>query len=512
MGKAVIRFLSSVKLAIVLIILLVAASVVGTLIPQGRDMAEYASRYGRMGAPLVKLQLTNVFRSVWFLAVLGLFGLNIAACTLTRLGAKVRRVRRPRIESDPEALAVGAGALRDEVRWKGGKEKERGRQGRPDMLGLEEAAKAAEKALRESRYKVKIARGDGKEGNPGGRADILGRKRMDGIFGSDIVHLGLLIIIVGGIVTAVGGFRTNLALGEGEVVEVPKAGFGVRLDRFETETYADGNIKDWKSTVTVIENGGEARTQIVEVNHPLVYGGFSFYQSAYGYDWDAATLELWIGKSREAAQKGDEAGAGVAAGAEKDAAGQIIKVRVGAKAALGDAEGTEILARRFLPDFVIGENGVPEARSDQPNNPAALIDAWQGGNKMFSGWIFAAYPEFGQSHGASGAAGAGGARETAPALRIELRDFDMPQYSVIQAAKDPGVSFIWLGCLLVMAGLVLAFYRPTWEIRMVVEESADGKVLVRAGGIAVKSRDRFAADFARVMSKIGSRSSIPQFP
>lgn len=537
MGKAVIRFLSSVKLAIVLIILLVAASVVGTLIPQGRDMAEYAVRYGRMGAPLVKLQLTSIFRSVWFLGVLGLFGLNIAACTLTRIGGKMRRARRPRIESDPKAQAVAAGTIRDEVRWKGraagraatyaagSKDgKDRKEKERPGPEGFEEAVRAAEGALRASRYKVRIARKDGDAEKAGGLragADILGRKRIDGIFGSDFVHLGLLVIIAGGIITAAGGFRTDLVLGEGAVVEVPKADFGVRLDRFETETYADGSVKDWKSTLAVIENGREARSQVVEVNHPLVYGGFSFYQSAYGYDWDAATLELWIGKSGEA---GGTGGYGGAAGADKgsaeDATGLIIKVRVGAKAALGDAEGTEILVRRFLPDFVIGENGVPETRSDQPNNPAALIDVRQGGNKVFGGWIFAAYPEFGRSHGAAGAGrtgegrGAAGAtgENTAPKLRIELRDFNMPQYSVIQAARDPGVPFIWLGCLLVMAGLVLAFYRPTWEIRMAVEESADGKIMVRAGGNAAKSRDRFAADFARVMSRLKNWYQVNHSP
>lgn len=528
MGKSVIRFFSSVKLAIVLIILLVAASIVGTLIPQGRDMAEYAARYGRMGKPLVGLQLTDVYRSAWFLGLLGLFGLNIAACTATRLGGKVRRARRPRIESDAKTPA--AGAIRDEARMRlkeppGYGEAGDGGPGR----ALEEAVAAAEAALRSNRYKVLISRmgADGDEGKADGRtgrlgrAVIFGRKRVDGLFGSDIVHLGLLVIIAGGIITSIGGLRADLALRLDQAVDVPEAGFCVRLDRFETEFYPNGSVKDWKSTLAVIENGREQRRQVVEVNHPLVYRGYSFYQNAYGYDWDQPTLKLWIAESTErganaavgaigaaadAAGRGEASkdnpgddgdtadidvadDVGTAGKSTEKTAGRMILVRTGEKSALNDAEGTEILVRRFLPDFVIGQNGVPSTRSDQPNNPSALVEAWRGGRKIVEGWVFAAYPDISRLKG-----------EAAENWRIEIRDLDAPQYSVIQAARDPGVPFIWLGCLLVMAGLVLAFYRPTWEIRMTAEESADGKTaVITAGGIAVKSRDRFAAEFARVM-------------
>src|SRR4030042_4438183 len=100
--KAIIRSLSSVKLAIVLIIALVAASILGTLILQGRDAADYAARYGELAETLVRLQFTDLYRSVWFLGLLGLFGLNIVVCTLTRLGGKLRRAARPKVESDPK--------------------------------------------------------------------------------------------------------------------------------------------------------------------------------------------------------------------------------------------------------------------------------------------------------------------------------------------------------------------------------------------------------------------------
>jgi cytochrome c biogenesis protein len=452
--KAIIRFFSSVRLAIVLIILLVAASILGTLIPQGRDAADYAARYGRLAETMVRLQFTDLFRSFWFLGLLGLFGLNIIVCTLARLSAKARRAFRPRVESDPKALA--AGKINDKVRLN---------------MGAAEANGIAVAALRAARYRVKVVEEAGAEetGGGGDRIHVLGRKGTEGIFGSDAVHLGLLVIIAGGIVTAAGGFRTDLGLNAGKVLDVPRAGFALRLDKFETETYPDGNVKDWKSTLTVIENGRDLRTQVIEVNHPLVHRGFSFYQSAFGFDWDDSTLEFRIGKKREAGP------------------GRTIKIRVGVKTALGDEDGTEFAVRRFIPDFVIDENNAPGARSDQLNNPAALVEGWSGGRKVVEGWVFAAYPDFTRLRG-----------EAAADWTIELRNADAPQFSVIQAARDPGVPLIWLGCFLVMAGLFLAFYRPTREIRMVLEGA--GKTEIVAGGIAAKSRDRFEAEFARVIA------------
>jgi len=500
--KKIIHFFSAVKLAIVLIILLVAASIMGTLIPQGRDMAEYAARYGRLGEPLVRLQFTNIFRSVWFLGLMAVFELNIIACTLTRLGAKVQRARKPKIESDPKDLA--SFKIKDRLRM---------------SAGLDAAKERAVEALKEAHYRVRTAEEKaGNENKSGGRFNVFGRKRIDGIFGSDIVHLGLLVIIAGGILTGIGGFRAELILNPGETKDVPRAGFSVRLERFDTEMYPGGGVKDWKSTVTIVENGRDARKQVIEVNHPLVHKGFSLYQMAYGMNWDAATLTLRIARkaaAEGAAEKSGEASAGPKkemkpeTETRRPAAAQpapdeprIIKAKVGEVMPLGDADGTEILVRSFIPDFVLGENNVPESRSLEANNPAAYVEGRRGGKKVVEGWVFAAYPEVTRLKG-----------DAAAEYAIEFRDLDAPQYSVLQAAKDPGVPLIWLGCLLIMAGLILAFYRPTWEIRMVLEAAggagrelgASGKTEITAGGVAAKSRDGLEAEFARIIA--GLRSS-----
>ena len=45
-----------------------------------------------------------------------------------------------------------------------------------------------------------------------------------------------------------------------------------------------GQISDYKSDLVVREEGHTAESKTIEVNDPLHYGGYHFYQSSYGQD------------------------------------------------------------------------------------------------------------------------------------------------------------------------------------------------------------------------------------
>jgi len=165
-----------------------------------------------------------------------------------------------------------------------------------------------------------------------------------------------------------------------------------------------------------------------------------------------------------------------------------LKLKVGERARLEDGN-IHIAALHFIPDFVINENNEITTRSLEPNNPAAFIEGWQGDEKIFSAWIFSRYPDFSRIHS-----------KKEIDLSFELiNNFEDSQYSEIQAAKDPGVNVIWIGCALVMIGLALAFYWPTREIKVILEES-QGKTEVMAGGIASKNRETFQSEFEKIMT------------
>jgi cytochrome c biogenesis protein len=446
--RSIRKFFESVKLAIVLFILLALASVLGTLIPQGRSAAEYAARYGDLSGLLMKLQLTGLYHSPWYLALLFLFALNTIICTLARFGPKWKRAFRPSPEVDDKSIQA--------MRIKG----------RARLHGLFPAASERVRgALASRRYRVKTS-GEGK------RLAILAQKRRLGWFGSDTVHLGLLIILAGGVISGLTSRRSGLELRVGKTVDVPHAAFRVRLDRFETEYYPQGAVKAWKSTVSVMENDAPVLTRVIEVNHPLTYKRFSFYQTSYGWDWEDPRLEIDIKKPADPAYL------------------KSLSPKVGERLAVEDPDFTHLAVSRFVPDFVIGEGNEVQTRSLEPDNPAALIEVWKGEERVYSGWTFAKYPDFGEGHKVGQAS-----------LSFVLKSYEAPQYSVLEAAKDPGASFIWLGCIFVTAGLFLAFYWPPREIRIVLEE-VQGKSEAVLGGFASKDREAFQAEFETLVESL----------
>ncbi len=354
--RSVWKFFSSVKLAIVLLILITLASVLGTLVPQGRPAADYAARYGGWAGLFQTLQLTRLYSSGWYLALLVLFALNLVVCTVVRFGAKWRKAFGPAPATDPRALVPAK--IKSQFRL---------------SLPLAASGDRIRAALRAARYRT----ADSGDAN---RAVLHARKRRLGYFGSDIVHLGLLVILAGGFTSGLGGRRAEIGLLEGEAADVPNASFRVRLDKFETEYYPKGGVKDWKSTLTVLENGAPVLTRVVEVNHPLTYRGVSFYQASYGWDWQRSSVELEARKRADASFS------------------KTVSLKLGERASVSDPDITAVSIRQFVPDFVRGEGGKVQSRSQEPRNPAAFVEAWKGEERVFAGWIFAKFPDFGPGH------------------------------------------------------------------------------------------------------------------
>jgi len=72
-------------------------------------------------------------------------------------------------------------------------------------------------------------------------------------FGPDILHIGLLVMIIGGVVTVAGREEGYSMLEIGESVNVP-GGYVLTLENFEFLKYENGSPKDWISTVKVCRN------------------------------------------------------------------------------------------------------------------------------------------------------------------------------------------------------------------------------------------------------------------
>ncbi|MFC2157375.1 cytochrome c biogenesis protein ResB [Acidobacteriota bacterium] len=445
--KAIIDFLSSIKLAIVLLIIITLASVLGTLIPQGRTAAEYAARYGQMSDVLIRLEVTTLYQSWWYMGFLFLFSLNILVCTLTRFSPKLKKTFNPSMEFESKSLST----LKFSSSFQSKK-------------GIQDFQEDLTKELRTHGYKIKEAKKEN-------RSFLLARKKYFGNFGADVVHLGLLVILAGGILSGMTGYRDDLTLSEGEIQSVPRAEFSLRLDKFEILYYEDGRIKDWKSSLTVLDGGEETLQKTIEVNHPLSYKGFVFYQSRYGWDWENPSVTVQMKNTTDESVR------------------ESVTLHIGEKSTYQN-QGLEIQALQFIPDFILAEDNQVATRSMDPNNPALLIKVLREGEEIFTGWLFANFPDFARMHS-----------QTETDLTFQFVNFEAGHFSGIQLANDPGVNWIWAGCAFLMLGLFLAFYWMPREIRAILE-SRQGQIEIVLGGVAAKGRDTFKTEFENIVENL----------
>jgi len=99
-------------------------------------------------------------------------------------------------------------------------------------------------------------------------------------FGTQKVYSGYMIIFEGS--------STKYIVTEDFTQKLCELPFSIKLKDFRLEYYPKDNssetqqvIRDYFSDVVIIANGKEVAGNTIEVNHPLHYGGYHFYQHSY---------------------------------------------------------------------------------------------------------------------------------------------------------------------------------------------------------------------------------------
>ena len=121
--------------------------------------------------------------------------------------------------------------------------------------------------------------------------------------GPDILHVGLLILMVGGAISFSGRAEGSVRLSAGESVQLP-GGEVLHLVRFTDDRYEDGRPKEWTSVVNLEKDGKPLRTEVeIKVNSPLKVGGVTLYQASYAADLDVLVADP-AGKTTRLARGG----------------------------------------------------------------------------------------------------------------------------------------------------------------------------------------------------------------
>ena len=277
-------FFASVKLALFLLIILAATSIIGTIIPQNEPARIYVQQYGQKMADLIHtLHLQDMYNSWWFLSLLGIFSLNLIVCSLERIPNVIRILRKDNLETAPERIEKMK--LRREITVNDS----------PASAQQDAAKFLAKKGWKtESR-----AKGEG--------TLLFAQKGGWTRFGVYIVHTSILVILLGAVIGSSTfarkvlhkpdfAFKGSIMIPEsrqtdfifafqtGEKIDL---GFTVRCNYFTIEYYSNGMPRTYLSKISILENGKPVTLKdgkdvhFLEVNTPLTYKGITFYQSSY---------------------------------------------------------------------------------------------------------------------------------------------------------------------------------------------------------------------------------------
>jgi hypothetical protein len=92
-GLSVVETLASVRFAVLIVMLLAVACVVGTLVPQGPDAVRYVRSHPEAAVRFALLDatgLTRVYTAWWFIGLLFVLSASIATCSFKRFSSLVR--------------------------------------------------------------------------------------------------------------------------------------------------------------------------------------------------------------------------------------------------------------------------------------------------------------------------------------------------------------------------------------------------------------------------------------
>jgi len=260
-------FFSSVQLAIVLLSLIAFFALVGTIVPQREAAVELGARiWPGLFSFLQKIQIFDLYHSVWFFLLMVLLSVNLIICSLDRFPLAWRRFR-----TQPSPWS-------EEV-WKNISPNDKFQ----TKADLQQAADKAERLFKK-KYRTGI------RGDASGEIYLCARKGRFSLFGVYIVHLSILILIAGALIGSFFDMEAfvNITEGEtaesvfmrgGERIELP---FSVRCDKFTLEFYENGAPKTFQSDLTFLKEGRPVHAGELRVNHPVEFEGFRFYQASYG--------------------------------------------------------------------------------------------------------------------------------------------------------------------------------------------------------------------------------------
>ncbi|MFF8288483.1 cytochrome c biogenesis protein ResB [Streptomyces sp. NPDC016309] len=273
------RQLTSMRVALILLFLLSLGAIPGSLIPQNSvddlKVRSFKEQHDVLAPIYDRLQLFDVYSSVWFSAIYILLFVSLIGCIVPRTWQFAGQLR-----GRPPAAPKRLTRLPAYATWR-------------TEATPEEVREAALGMLRKRRFRAH-GTGDAVAAEKGYLREV----------GNLLFHVSLIVMLVafaagqlfksegGKLIIEGGGFANTLTqyddFSSGSLFSTDElAPFSFRMNQF-TGTYETGGPqrgtpRTFEADVTYSENGGDRKRSVIRVNEPLEVGGSKVYLISHGY-------------------------------------------------------------------------------------------------------------------------------------------------------------------------------------------------------------------------------------
>jgi cytochrome c biogenesis protein len=446
------RLCCSTKLMVVLMALFIAGMAAGTFLnPKDDALADiervFADRPWVLWA-YHTFELYAPFKSWWFTAIILALALNNLASSIERLPRIFLIVKYPERKLTDTVL--------------------RGLRNKRTVPRAGLSADTIEAGFRSAGYHVSQV-------VEGGTTYVFGERGAWARFGVWVVHVALLVICFGGILSRFLAFEGTMQIPgdgghaasfqermpDGVIIRHPLS-FILRCDQFHLDKFKDGSARRYASDVTVLSREGkELYSKHIIVNDPLDWDGMKFYQATYTErpDLSHAVMQLTDNKTGETRE---------------------IDASAGTPFTAGDGH-IRYSVEKYEENF--GELG-PAVQVVREEDVGPGKDP-----KLSSFFVFSKYPEFDAKF-----------RGDRYGLRFDRLE---PSYVTgIQVASDPGRIWMYAGAIMMWIGLFIAF----WTVHRRVWARIDADSVVFAGA-AHRNKEKFREEFDRFIDGLLGKAS-----
>jgi cytochrome c biogenesis protein len=438
------QFFCSVKLVVYTLVLLATTSIIGTIILQNGTQQQYLRLYGEGFYNLIKIfNIDDMYHAWWFLALMVILCINIVVCSIEKLSNTWKIIFPKQLKFNPDRFR---------------------KQKNLEIFTLKKDGVSLsndyERILSKAIGTVIKKQTD--------TSTVLyaekGRWTRMGVY---VVHFSILLLLTGALIGAAFGFKAHLNLDEGATSDTAfmakkrlpiNFGFSIRCNDFDVKFYDTGAPDEFKSNITIIENGKESFTKDIRVNHPLRYKGINIFQASYGSGKpNGAVLEI-IRQS------------------DKRVTDHTLKI--GDDIQLPGNKGLFKL-EGFLPHFDFRGNNLGDAFIGK-------IVPTDG--KSFQIALPIKFPTFDRMRKGD--------------FAFVVKEFEQKYYTGLQITKDPGVWYVYSGFIFLIIGCWITFFMSHQSYFIEIKSAENNTSTISISGTTNRNNQGMRLKIKKIVTKL----------